>query len=157
MARGEIYVRLPEVQYDGWPGRPPVELLHGDRAIRLAQVLAIREMMRVGSQCFYRSRVVFRDEDLVDHGIGLDIDPDRTRHVLLTQTGGTAHVDQSISFAIELVESAALEPVAAVMDHVPVRPSVAEPEPLHGLPQELDPVGAVFDRALHPGVVRRCP
>jgi hypothetical protein len=80
------------VEHDRGPGRPPVEFLEGDGAVRLAQVLAVREMMGVGSQELQRLRVVLRDASLLEDGIGLYVDADRTGHVLLTQARGAAHV-----------------------------------------------------------------
>src|SRR6266511_631945 len=80
-------------------------------------------MMGVGGQKLQGLLVVLHDANLLEDGIGLYVDADRTGHVLLTQARGAAHIDEGIGFAIEPVESPTLEPVALVVDQVLVRPS----------------------------------
>ena len=110
--------------------------------------------MGVRGQPCHDALIVLRHPNLLVHGIGLEVDADRTGHVLFAQPARAADVDEGIGLAVEALEPFGAEPMAALLIRVFVRPAVPQAESLHGLAQELDTVAAVLDGALDARVIR---
>src|SRR4029450_8279209 len=85
----------------GVPLGPRIELLDGDRAVRLSEVLAVREVMGVILQIFDREPVALGHPDLLEDRIGLDVDADRAPHLLLAEPVGSADVEDRVGVLVQ--------------------------------------------------------
>ena len=74
---------MPPIEHHGLARRAIVEPSERHLAIRGAEILAVGEVVGVGGEHVDREIVSFRDLDLGQHRVGLQVHPYGDAHVLL--------------------------------------------------------------------------